>query len=70
MRVQSADIGNFVDQVLAMRTSTDYELLLDNYGVRRTDSEFWMFSDEVHQLLYEENPIEYGRLDYGRLENR
>ena len=70
MRVQSADIGNFVDQVLAMRTSMDYELLLDNYGVRRTDPEFWIFSDEVHQLLYEDNPIEYGRLDYGRLENR
>jgi len=70
MRVQTADVSKFVDQVLALQSDQDYEKLLDNYAVRRTDANFWNFSDEVHELLYTENPIEYGRLDYGRLENR
>lgn len=70
MQVERADIGKFVDQMLSLRTDQDYKALLDVYGVRRTDAKFWNFSDEVHQLLYAENPVEYGRLDYGRLENR
>jgi len=47
-----------------------YEALLDNYAIRRTDPRFWRLSDEVHELSYAESPVEFGRLDYGRLENR
>lgn len=70
MRVQSADITKFVDEIVSLQSERDYETLLDNYGVRRTNADFWRFSDDIHQVLYAENPIEYGRLDYGRLENR
>ena len=70
LRVSTTNIREFVDAVLAMQTADDYEILVDVYGVRRTDKDFWAFSDKIHQLLLAENPIEYGRLDYGRLENR
>ena len=70
MRVQNSEISRFVDEILSLQSARQYETLLDNYGIRRTDPDFWKFSDEVHELLYAQNPIEYGRLDYGRLENR
>ena len=70
MRVPKAEVGQFVDEILALQTESQYATLLDNYGVRRTAEDFWEFSDDIHQVLYAENPIEYGRLDYGRLQNR
>ena len=70
LRVHSNNLEQFVDQTLSLTTEKHYEALLDNYGIRRTDPGFWSRSDKVHELSYAENPVEFGRLDYGRLENR
>lgn len=70
MRVQSADIKDFVNQVLALQSEDDYSNLLDRFGVRRTNQGFWQHSDAVHAALRLENTVEYGMLDYNRLENR
>ncbi len=70
MRVSRDKVVNFVDRVLSLETPDDYSALLDMYGIRRTHSDFWRYSDELHEFLYKESPIEYGFLDYNRLENR
>ena len=69
-RVNRRDIEQFVNQVMSMKTKMDYEVLLDNFGVRRTNTEFWKVSDEIHAQLLQDDDVEYGRLDYNRLENR
>ena len=69
-RVNREDIGLFVDQMMSMTTKMHYEVLLDNFGVRRTNKDFWKVSDEIHAQLLVEDTVEYGRLDYNRLENR
>jgi hypothetical protein len=38
--------------------------------VRRTNKDFWKFSDKLHQQLKNEQGIEFGLLDYNRLENK
>ena len=47
-----------------------YQSLLDNYGIRRTDRDFWRYSDELHAAFEKSDPLNYGLLDYNRLENR
>ena len=69
-RVNSENIGLFVDQMTSMTTKMDYEVLLDNFGVRRTNKDFWEVSDEIHTQLLVDDTVEYGKLDYNRLENR
>jgi hypothetical protein len=69
-KVKKSDLKQFVDRVLALRELSDYTKLLDDFGVRRTDPSFWEHSDRVHQAMKEELPIEFGMLDYNRLENR
>lgn len=69
-RVDSADIELFADQLISMKSEVDYEVLLDDFGVRRTDKNFWKVSDEIHTQLLLDDDVEYGRLDYNRLDNR
>jgi len=70
MKVRQGQIKQFVAQILAIKTQGDFSKLLDVFGVRRTSPNFWEYSDQIHQALYLDNPIEYGLLDYNRLENQ
>ncbi|MDN3678738.1 fatty acid cis/trans isomerase [Vibrio tapetis subsp. quintayensis] len=44
--------------------------LLDQFAIRRSNQAFWAFSDHVHQWYKQDQPIEFGLLDYNRFENR
>ncbi len=68
--VDEADLDHFVDTVTTMRVESDYTLLLDNFGVRRTSPDFWRQGDAFHAAFEIDSPIEYGLFDYNRLENR
>jgi hypothetical protein len=45
-------------------------MLLDNFGVRRTNKDFWRFSDSIHDTYMSWHPVDAGYLDFNRLENR
>lgn len=68
--VEAEKLVGFVDAVLGLKTEQDYFELKSQYGIRRTDPDFWAFSDAVYELYKSVNPIEAGLLDYNRLENR
>jgi hypothetical protein len=70
MRVVPADIPAFVSAVGAMRADADYVRLLDRFGVRRTQPDFWAVSDRVLASYRSAEPISAGVLDYNRYENR
>ena len=53
-----------------MTSEADYRTLKSRFAVRRTDPQFWRFSDILHQQVKKYRGIEYGLLDYNRLENR
>lgn len=60
----------FVDAMLTMNDEADYKRARDQYGIRRTNAQFWDYSDVLHNYLKNDNPTVYGLLDYNRLENR
>jgi hypothetical protein len=68
--VDAADLKAFVDAITGLRSEDDYSRLLDAYGIRRTDPEFWANSDSFHRAYRQLYPLESGMLDYNRLENR
>lgn len=69
-RVHEFRLQQFVEQLASMDDDEDYERLADSYAIRRTDSNFWRHSDELHSWYREHQPLQAGLLDYNRLENR
>ncbi|MCF2948007.1 fatty acid cis/trans isomerase [Paraglaciecola aquimarina] len=69
-RVKESDLAKMVAKAQQISTEQDYAAFLDSFGVRRTDKNFWEFSDKINYTFMEQNPIEGGWLDYNRLENR
>ena len=70
LRVDEDELDSFVDAILSLNGQVSYAGLLNQYGVRRTHPDFWAFSDELHQGLLADDAVEFGILDYSRLENR
>ncbi len=69
-QLQEADIAKLVTAAQRIGNEQDYAALLDQFGVRRTNPNFWTFSDNINALFQQRNPITGGWLDYNRLENR
>ncbi len=70
INVPADKIDAYVDQVLSMTTEEDYLNLKSEFGVRRTHPDFWKFSDILHTDMQKADPVNFGLLDYNRLENR
>jgi len=68
--VDESELAIFIDAISALATEDDYARLLDAYGIRRTNTEFWSNSDIFHLAYQRLSPLEFGMLDYNRLENR
>lgn len=69
-RVNEFRLEQFVHQMSMLEDEGDYEQLLDQFGIRRTDQNFWQHSDELHNWFEINQPLQAGLLDYNRLENR
>lgn len=68
--VKEADLTSAANQISTIQTEEDYRAFLDKYGVRRTNPDFWSFSDKLNEINQQMFPIEAGLLDYNRIENR
>ncbi len=68
--VDETEMADLVDAMSKLQKESDYAGLMDTYGVRRTNNNFWKYSDDLHEALRAADPVIYGVLDYGRLENR
>ncbi|MCM2679721.1 fatty acid cis/trans isomerase [Echinimonas agarilytica] len=69
-RVKESQLPELAIEAMHIKSEDDYRRLLDRYGVRRTTSDFWQFSDQLHQQYRINQPIEAGLFDFNRLQNR
>lgn len=69
-QINASQIESTVKQLSSIKSESDYQRLLDNVGVRRTNPNFWAFSDELILWSQQTYPIAGGLLDYNRLEDR
>ncbi len=68
--VESESLNDFVEQIHNLENETGYSELMHKFGIRRSHRLFWQFSDKLHKTFQLLDPVEYGALDYNRLENR
>ena len=69
-RVDRKQLAQFGDAVVGLSSENDYAALMDRFGVRRGDAEFWAVSDALFTAFQSLSPVAAGRFDYNRLENR
>jgi hypothetical protein len=68
--VERARLPGFVRRIAALATEADYAAVQVEFGVRRTDPDFWPTSDRMVELYRSLRPIEAGLFDLARYENR
>lgn len=66
----TASLPDFVVHMENLKTEQDYTALADTFAVRRTNPDFWAFSDDLHRYYKKAEPVTAGMLDYNRFENR
>ncbi len=70
LQLKEKDINDFYQRLATMQNNDDYVSMLDKYGIRRSDPDFWSFSDKIAEWYKKDQPVEAGLLDYNRFENR
>jgi hypothetical protein len=68
--VNEKDLPELIQRVNTLSSQNDYAQLMNRFGIRRTNENFWPFSDAMHNAMKTYEGINYGLLDYNRLENR
>lgn len=68
--IKADEIDDFAAAIGQLTSEQDYSRFMARFGVRRTNKDFWTFSDRVHEYYKHAAGVEYGLLDYNRLENR
>lgn len=70
LEVKKDQLPELLEAMRSTTSESDYAKVLSRFGVRRTNPRFWAVSDQIHETYAKLDPLEYGRLDYNRLENR
>lgn len=65
-KVKQDHLPAFVETVREIRSQDDFLKLVDRFGVRRTDPEFWADFDRIQTALKEQNELQAGLLDLNR----
>jgi hypothetical protein len=63
-------LSAFTAAVQSLTSESDYRKLADRFAIRRTNKQFWTYSDSLQDANAELNPIDGGLFDYNRFENR
>jgi len=64
------ELNDFANTLSNINSKQDYKALRDKYGVYRSSENFWSYADAMHNYFKQHSPIEFGLLDFNRLENR
>jgi hypothetical protein len=69
-QTSTASLADFITHMESLKNEADYTALTDVFAVRRTNPDFWAFSDALHHYYKKQEPVAAGMLDYNRFENR
>jgi hypothetical protein len=70
LSIKEREAGELARMIRSINAEEDYIALLDRFAIRRSSDEFWPLSDKLHEWYKNDQPIEFGLLDYNRFENR
>jgi hypothetical protein len=64
------DLDRFVGQYMQIDSYEKYDALVERYGVRRTNQDFWKVSDWFYRKSRHDHPTTAGLYDLNRYQNR
>ncbi len=70
LEIHSNELTRFVDEYKKINTYKEYDALVERYGVRRTNPNFWKSSDWFYKKHLYENKVYAGLFDLNRYKNR
>ena len=68
--VKQSEIEDFAKQCASIHSKEDYEKFVEQYGVRRTNPEFWHLADWFVEEHARNKPVLSGLFDLNRYQNR
>lgn len=67
--IRAGQLDAFAQALAGIGTAEDYSQLRRDFGILRNAPAFWAYSDRLHQLYQQAEPVSWGWLDYNRLSN-
>jgi hypothetical protein len=64
--VPERDAEGFANSVVSIKSTTDYERLVDRFGIRRSNQKFWSIFDTVNTNYLADDAVRSGTLDLTR----
>ena len=69
-RLEREQLPAFIQAIAKLDAADDYQRLVERFAIRRTDPDFWRYSDLLQAEEARLDLRDRGLLDYNRLENR
>ncbi|MFV2055206.1 MAG: fatty acid cis/trans isomerase [Thiohalomonadales bacterium] len=70
LEVDYSELEDFVEQFAQIDSPERYEPLIQQYGIRRTNPDFWKSADWFFEKYKHDNPVSAGLFDLARYKNR
>jgi hypothetical protein len=67
--VPAAQVPEFVMAMELARDQAAFDKVVERWGIRRTNPQFWLYFHDLSAYLEQTNPVEAGVLDMNRYEN-
>jgi hypothetical protein len=64
--IPEAKLDMFASAVVRLKSASDYERLVDSFGVRRSNKDFWSIYDAINSTRLANDPVRSGVLDLTR----
>ncbi len=68
--VEESELDALVGAITSIETKNDYVDIVNRYGIRRTNPDFWRRIDQFTAGFRERSPVEFGVLDLNKYENK
>ncbi|MFP6397171.1 fatty acid cis/trans isomerase, partial [Pseudomonas aeruginosa] len=65
----ATDAEAFVGALEAAKSGEDFDKVVERWGVRRSNPQFWSYFHDLEAYIRETEPVEAGALDMNRYEN-
>lgn len=67
--IPANEMETFVERLETVSSQSDFEAVVERWGIRRTHPRFWFYFHDLKTYLDEKEPLEAGVLDMNRYEN-
>ncbi|MDF3931217.1 fatty acid cis/trans isomerase [Pseudomonas citronellolis] len=67
--LKAEEAGDFVGALEKVQSPSDFDRVVERWGIRRSHPQFWFYFHDLDAYLRETEPVEAGILDMNRYEN-